>query len=206
MGDADALQRGANALRPFGGWKRSVRQRQLDILINGEVVDQIEGLKDEADAAASDPRPLRRGERGHRAAVEKVLTAGGRVEEAEDGEQGRFAAAGRTLDRDELAALNFEIDLLQGVRLHVVGVVDLRHVLQPDHLVLLQSLICTRSTSSHADMSVVITWSPSRSPPTISIDVTEVRPNVTGTRTAVRPSTRNTLPVACSCARTGRPT
>ena len=36
----------------------AVGQRQLDVLVDGEVADQVERLEDEADLAVADARPL----------------------------------------------------------------------------------------------------------------------------------------------------
>ena len=58
---ADALERRIDALLALRGLHAAVGERQLDVLIHGEIADQVEALEDEADLAVADARALGRG-------------------------------------------------------------------------------------------------------------------------------------------------
>ena len=122
---AHALERIGDALLALGRRHAAVRERQLDVLVDREIADQVERLEDEADLAVADAGALRRRELRDRLAGERVLAVGRRVEQAEDREQRRLAAARRSFHRDVLARLDLDVDVLKGVGLHLVGVEDL---------------------------------------------------------------------------------
>src|SRR5689334_25035399 len=63
------------------------------------------------------------------------------------------------------------------VRRHVDGLLRVR-----------RHLMRTRATFAYCDMSETMILSPTSSPRTISMTLTELRPSTTGTRTAVLPS------------------
>src|SRR5207244_3079424 len=86
------LARGPAALRA------AQAQRQLHVLVHGEITDQIERLEDEADLAIADARPPGGADVPHGRAVEPVLARARAVEEAEDRQQRRLAAARRPAD------------------------------------------------------------------------------------------------------------
>src|SRR5690606_11270166 len=197
---------------------RAIRQRQLDVLEDGEISEQVERLEDEADLAVADPRPLRRVELLDRRAVHPIPAAARRIEQTEDREQRRFAATRRALDGHVLALADIEVNARKGVSLDLVGIEDLRHVLELDQrpgrllarIARLFGHCCLRhrhsplafaarrsrrlqftrirSYRSYADVSDSTTRSPGTSPFTISTAFTDVRPISTGTRTASRPS------------------
>ena len=88
-------------------------QRKLDILADGELVDEIEGWKTKPmfrlrKSASFDVREV-----GNLGAVEDVGTARRAVEHADHVEQGGLAAAGRAHDRDELAVGDVEEDAVE---------------------------------------------------------------------------------------------
>ena len=58
MRHADALERFRDALLTLRGAHAAISQRQLNVLVNRQVADQVEALEDEADFAVSDPRSL----------------------------------------------------------------------------------------------------------------------------------------------------
>ena len=66
VGHADALERRRHALLALGGAHAAVGERQLDVLEDVQVANQVEALEDEADLAVAHPRPLRQRELGHR--------------------------------------------------------------------------------------------------------------------------------------------
>src|SRR4051812_24589971 len=69
-----------------------VKQRQLDVLINAEVLEQVEALEDEADLVASQLDHLAFAEAADVLAIEYVGAGAGPVDEADDIEQSRFPA------------------------------------------------------------------------------------------------------------------
>src|SRR5919197_3996166 len=56
---ADALERILDALLPLTRRHPTVRQGQLDVLVDREVADEVKGLEDEADLPVADARSLR---------------------------------------------------------------------------------------------------------------------------------------------------
>ena len=63
MRHADALERRLDALLALGRAHAAVGERQLDVLEDGEIADQVEALKDEPDLAVAHARARRRGAR-----------------------------------------------------------------------------------------------------------------------------------------------
>ena len=58
VADADPLQRLGDALLPLAA-VLAIEQRHLDILLHGQIVDQVEALEDEADMVAAQARSAR---------------------------------------------------------------------------------------------------------------------------------------------------
>ena len=67
------LERRDHPFLPLGGSHAAIGQRQLDVLVDREVSDQIEALEDEADLAVSGSGPLGHLEIRHRLTVQLVL-------------------------------------------------------------------------------------------------------------------------------------
>ncbi len=66
--------------------------------------------------------------------VEEPVVAFGRVvEQPDDVQQRRLAAAGRPHDGDEIALVDLEVDAVQGDGLDLVGAIDLEHVVELEH-------------------------------------------------------------------------
>ncbi len=88
MRHADSLECFSNAFLAFAGAHAAISQRQFDVLINGQVADEVEALKDKSDLAVSDPCAL--GERKilDRVAVEDVLTVRRCIQQSENRKQG----------------------------------------------------------------------------------------------------------------------
>src|SRR5690606_5832805 len=80
MGHLDALEGGKYAVLSLAGRHAAVGERQLDILIDAQVADEIEALEDEADLAVAHPRPLAHRQVFDLAPVELIATAGARIE------------------------------------------------------------------------------------------------------------------------------
>ena len=75
LGLLDSPTEGKYAL--VGGHRYAVGQRQLDVLQDRQVADQVEGLEDEANALIPHLRARGRRERRDLVAVERVLALGG---------------------------------------------------------------------------------------------------------------------------------
>src|ERR1051326_4296055 len=107
--------REANAPQPLFGARGSlacrharIDERQRDILLRARAMQQLEALEHETDLAVAYPRAVVVREILHVVAVEPVLAARRRIQAAEDVEQRRLARAGRSHDRDHLAAADRE--------------------------------------------------------------------------------------------------
>ena len=80
------------------------------VLADGQVVEQVEELEDEADVRAAEPGGSRLAEPVDADAVDRDLALRRPVEAADEVEQRRLAAAGRAHDRGDAAGLDVEID------------------------------------------------------------------------------------------------
>src|SRR5687768_5769914 len=118
---AHALERLLHALPALGAVHAAVGQRQLDVLGNRQVADQVERLENESDLPIADPRALRGRQVRDRLAVQEILATARRVEQAEEGEQGRLAAARGPGDREKLTWLDLEVHFGKCVGLDFVG-------------------------------------------------------------------------------------
>ena len=112
---ADALERFVHEGFAFARGHPAIGQRQLDVLVNGQVADEIEALENEADLAIADAGALREGEVRDLTALERVAAVRWRVEQAEDREQGRLSTTGRAGDGDVFAAANIEVNARERV-------------------------------------------------------------------------------------------
>src|SRR5690606_10407462 len=111
MRHAHALERLEHALLAFLlAQAGAIRQRQFDVLEDREVADQVERLEDEADLAVADLRPLRVIELLDRRAVQPIPATARRIEQPQDRQQRRLAAAGRPFDRDVVALVDVEVN------------------------------------------------------------------------------------------------
>ena len=122
------------ALVPFGRLQAvaAVEQRQLDVVERRGARQQVEALEHEPDllVAHGGQRVLRH--RRHVLAVEQVLARRRPVEAADDVHERRLARARRSGDREELAALHFEVDAAQRLHLDLADDVGLDEVLDRD--------------------------------------------------------------------------
>ncbi len=120
---ADPLQRGHHPLAALGlGYAVAVGQRQLHIFEHREIADQVERLEDEADLSVSNAGALIGVDVLHRCAVERVAAAGRRIQQTQDRQQGRFAAARRPGNRHVLAFGDIEVHAGKRVGFDLVGV------------------------------------------------------------------------------------
>src|SRR4029078_9460332 len=91
-----------------------IAEWKLDVFVDIEVGDQVEALEDEADMKSAELRELVDRAIRKILAAEHVATARRRVDETDDVEHRRLAAPRRPHHRDELAALDREVDSLAG--------------------------------------------------------------------------------------------
>ena len=110
--DRPFLGLGADLAGPLVG------QRELDVLEDRVLLDQVVRLEDEAEVAAADLGELVVVEPGDVAAAQEVLAAGGAVEAAQQVEHGALARARRAHDGDVLAGVEVDRDAPQGVDGH----------------------------------------------------------------------------------------
>src|SRR5439155_19253786 len=90
-----------------------VGERQLDVGQRARARDQVVALEDEADLAVAKVREVVLVEVANVDAVDQVATAGGYVQAAEDVHQCALPAARAAHDRDEVAAMDLQRDLVQ---------------------------------------------------------------------------------------------
>ena len=122
----------------LGRREAAIAQRDVDVVEDVEVGDQVEALEDEADLLVADARLLAVREPRDVDAVELVGSGGEGVEQAGDVQERGLARARRAAHGDELALFDGERDVMQGPGLDQVGAVALGDVghLQRRHLAL----------------------------------------------------------------------
>src|SRR6185436_9225173 len=125
VGHSHLVQRVLDPFLPLGRGQPAVGERQLDVLIHGEIADEVECLEDEADLPVPNAGSLRGAELRHRLAVEHVGAARCRVEQAEDRQERGLPAAGWTCDGYVVAPPDLEMDLGQGMGFYLFGIEDL---------------------------------------------------------------------------------
>ena len=97
-----------DALAALARFHAAVRERQLDVLEDGEVADEVEALEDEADVLVPHDGALVGVEAVGVAAAQPVAPRGRGVEEPQDREQRGLAGAGRPDEREHLALADIE--------------------------------------------------------------------------------------------------
>ena len=95
-----------------------------NVLGDGEMVEQVRALEQDADATRPNCRPRFLTTARKRFAVDAHHSSIGFIETREAGKQRRFARAGRPGHRDELAAVDRERHAPQRQRFVVTGVVE----------------------------------------------------------------------------------
>src|SRR5581483_1657629 len=103
------------------------RELRLDVLDRGQRRDQIELLEHEPERAQPQRRELVIAARGEIRAFEVRLAGTRTVERAENLQQRRLAGAARPLERDELARVDLEVDLVERTHDRRPALEDLRH-------------------------------------------------------------------------------
>ena len=106
VGQTDALEGLDGHLVPVVDAEALIDQRQLDILLHGERLNEVVLLEDESDLLVADARELGIAQLAHIRSVEQILAVGRDVQTAEHVHHRRFARAGLTDDGDELAPVD----------------------------------------------------------------------------------------------------
>ena len=101
----DAFEGALDFFLAFGGGHAAIGEGKFDVFVDGEIADEVEGLEDETDFAIANAGAVAELEAGDGLAVEGVVPFRGRIEKAEDGEEGGFAAAGGTGNGEVFALL-----------------------------------------------------------------------------------------------------
>ena len=102
--EADEVDRAFGSVAPFVGGDVAGFEAELDVLADGEPGQQREGLEHHRDAGV-------RGD-DRRVLVERAA-AGGGDESGEAAQQGRLAGAGLAQQRDDLAFVELEADVVE---------------------------------------------------------------------------------------------
>jgi len=131
--DLEAVQGVRHHGRPLLARDVLVGQRQLQILVHRQIVQQVIALEDEADVLLVERRPMLGFERVDRLVEEVVLAAPGGVQHAQNGQQGRLAGPGGSHDGDEVALVDLEVDAAEHEGLGDPALEVLLDVAQTDH-------------------------------------------------------------------------
>src|SRR5260370_33216761 len=105
-----------------------VRKRDFEVLEDGEIVDQVVALKDEADIGFVQLVAFFDVEFVDRLIKEIVFTVPGAIEHADDAKQSGFPRAGRSHEGDEFAGLNIQGDAPQDEKFAAAGLEDLLEI------------------------------------------------------------------------------
>ena len=114
VGQANHFESGHRASMALGAGKALIEKWNFDIFHDGQFADQIEGLENESNAAASGPTQCRVVKTRHVDAIEQILAVGRSVETAQQIHEGALAASARAHDGAVLARRDHQIDASQG--------------------------------------------------------------------------------------------
>ena len=115
LAEADRVEQSLGTGAPCAASDAGERERDLDVLSRGQHLQEVEGLEDETECVQSQRGAALEAERLGGAAAHADFALGRRVDQAEQMQQRRFAAAARSGDGDEVALLDLDIDAAQGV-------------------------------------------------------------------------------------------
>ena len=133
--DVEAVQRIGYQRLSLGARHVLVAQRQIDVLGNCELVEQVIALEDHPHASLRQLRPLFAAHGVYRVAVEVVLAQPLVVEQSDGVQQRRLPCTGWSHQCDELAAFDFEVNAAQHPRLTGAGLVAAFEVAYIDHVI-----------------------------------------------------------------------
>ena len=118
VAEADPVEHGQGAIPAVGARDPLIEERDLDVLRDRELGDQVERLEDESDPPAADAAERAVLEIRDLLAVEPVVAARRAIEAAEDVHERGLPGARRTHDRHVLAAIDPQIDALERLDEH----------------------------------------------------------------------------------------
>src|SRR5262245_21435821 len=93
----------------------AIRQWDFEVLVNGEIVEQMILLKYETDLLVPKRRALFRLQMIHRSFAQKIFALPAVIVHPEDVQQRRFPGGRRSHDRDKFAFGDIEIDIAQDI-------------------------------------------------------------------------------------------
>src|SRR5438045_9481161 len=122
MRHANFLEGFVHALFTLSSAHLAIGERQLDVFVDCEIADEVEALEDEADLLIADARAIREVEALHRLVVQYEGAISGSVEQSNDRQQRRLAAARGAGHRDILAFANLQVNAGGRVSFYFLGV------------------------------------------------------------------------------------
>src|SRR5712671_4262129 len=120
--------------RPFRALDVFVRERQIYVLCNRKIVEQMIALKDEANISLAQPNTLLAVELVNSLLIQEVFAGPCVVEHSKNTEQRGFARAARTHHGDEVTLLDREADATQDEGLACGCLVTFFKILELDHV------------------------------------------------------------------------
>ena len=111
--DVHSVQNGIDHFFSFGSLDSQIDQRKFHVFVDVQFVDQVEALKHETDLSLAVERPVALLQRTDFLAEQEILARSRIVQQAQNIQQSRFAAARGTHDSDELALLHLERHFVQ---------------------------------------------------------------------------------------------
>src|SRR5262245_7214008 len=93
----------------------AIRQRNLEVLVNREIVEQVVLLKDEADLLVPERGALLWLQMMHCAFAQRIFTLPAVIVHPKDVQKCRFTSARRTHDRNKFALGDVKIDIAQNI-------------------------------------------------------------------------------------------
>src|SRR5207244_11642277 len=118
MRHADALERFDHIFYALAYAEGAVGQRQFNVLVNGQITDQVETLKDESDLAIANTRAIRKRKISDLVAFERVASVGRAIKKPQDRDYRRVAASGGTSDGNIFSGANVEMKAVKGMLLY----------------------------------------------------------------------------------------
>src|SRR6266481_6755449 len=165
---SNALEHFLHALLALRRRHASIRERQLDVLENREIADQVQRLENETDFAIANAGAIGERKIRHRILVDPVVAVGRRIEQAEDRKQSGFAAARWSGDGEKFAVLDIEVHATEGMGLHLVGVKNFCYALEANQrlcVAIHSVLLRYQTTNGRAEMFPLTSIAPDQNCP-----------------------------------------
>src|SRR4029077_9190249 len=146
----------------------AIRERQFDVLENGEIADQVKCLENKTDFAIANAGAIGERKIRHRLLIDPVVAVARRIEQAENRKQSGFAAARRPGDRKEFAVLDIEVHAAEGMGFHLVGVENFCYAFEADQglrVAIHSVLLRYQTTNDRAEMFPLTSVAPDQNCP-----------------------------------------